>query len=583
MNRGLAWLARQWRAALRRARPLLAVSPLTRTFFVRFFENDLTGGTSDLRSSFFWMIAFFGTPGALIPVIMSVNWEGAVIVGGTELLRVVSRADKVLYLGLAMISSGLISAGVWSSVLLDRRDSLVLGTLPLTGARIVRAKLTALAIYVALMAFGIHTASALTYGFILSTHNTFAFLLTGIAAHMTAACAAAAFVMFGVAAFQGLFFAALGPRWFFVVSTWLQSLVMAVAIVGLLALPTISGSTVDTLAGSGPDVRPWILYTPPLWFLGIYESVLGTSDENLHTLATIAVAALGSVCLVTFVSYPMAYRRLVATVVELPKMSGRQGWAARAVEAVVVAASRRGATRAASQFYTTAIRRSATHRLAMAVTVGVTAAVMAPTILEWAPRFATMPPSAPVSLLGLPLQAMFLLLVGLRVSASLPADLPSRWMLDSIGASPTKLRSGLWRSMFVAAVVPVALAVFVIYGRIWGMGVSPIHALLCVTVGATLVEMLLWGFDGMPCAKPWRPEHANLRKWWPAYLGLFALVGVGVPAIERMCFDEDTGFVALFATIVGVGLVLRVTHLRRRIIPDENVDEPPAVQILNLD
>ena len=577
------WLARVWGVVVDRARAVSDANPLVRTFLLRFYENDLTGGSSDLRSSFFWTIAFFGAPGALIPVMMSFDWEGVVMGQGLEMLRVVSRADKVLYLGLAMISSGVISASTWSSLLLDRRDCLVLGILPVPGPRIVRAKLAALCIYVAIMAVGIHTVASFSYGFVLGARNTLSFLLAGIVAHMVASCAAAAFVMFAVAALQGVFFAAFGPRRFAIVSTWLHSLVVMVTLVGLLMLPAVTSSVVDTLAGTGRHVQPWILYTPPLWFLGIYESVIGTGDQQLHALAAVGVLALGVVCLLTFVAYPLAYRRLVAAVAEMPKTSDRRGWAGRAVEAVVVAASVKSATRAASQFYLTAFRRSGTHKLAVAVTLGVTAAVTAPTVVQWAPQIGAMPASAPIVLLGLPFQALLFLIAGLRVSASLPVDLRSGWMLDSIGASPAVMRAGVWRSMFVAAVVPVAVVVGLTYGHFWGIRFGLIHALLCVAIGATLIEMSLWGFDGMPCTRPWRPERANLRKWWPAYLCLFALVSTGVPAIERLCLEEGEGLVALFTTIAAIGILLRITHRRRTVVPEDEMDEPATVQVLNLD
>jgi hypothetical protein len=40
---------------------------LIRLFVARFFENDFTGGGGDLRSSFFWLIAFLAPIGLLLP------------------------------------------------------------------------------------------------------------------------------------------------------------------------------------------------------------------------------------------------------------------------------------------------------------------------------------------------------------------------------------------------------------------------------------------------------------------------------------------------------------------------------------
>jgi len=330
-------------------------------------------------------------------------------------------------------------------------------------------------------------------------------------------------------------------------------------------------------------VHPWILWTPPVWFLGVYEVVLGTSDPSLIRLSITAVAALIGATLLTIVMYPIAYRRLVSTVAEMPDPSARHGWAGRIVQLVVSAVSRDSVMRASSQFFLTAIRRSTRHRLTVAVAVGVAAALVSPTLFRWAPQLTSLPGAPTIELLALPIETMLLVLVGLRIAAALPADLSSGWMLDSIGARSSAMRSGLWRTMFVAAVVPVSLVAALVYRQAWGDRTALMHAALCLVLGAVLIEMMLWGFASMPCSRPWHPEHANVRKWWPAYLALFLFITGGLPRIEQMCFEEQTGFTALVGIIAATGVVLRVSHRRRRIMPDEDVSEPSHVQVLNLD
>jgi hypothetical protein len=489
----------------------------------------------------------------------------------------------VFYLGFAMVASGLISAVTWSSLLLDRRDSLVLGVLPVSGRRIVRAKLTALCGYIVAVAIGTHALAAVSFGFFLASRNTLSFTAAGIVAHLVAACGASACVLLAVVAVQGVLFAALGPRRFTAVSPWLQSIVVAVMLIGMVLLPLVSTSTVDTLAGSGNAVRPWILETPPLWFLGLYEVVLGTSDPALRQLSLRAIGALASAGLLTMVVYPVAYRRLVSNVVEMSASSARHGWAARAIEWVVGLVSRDSVTRASSQFFLMAIRRSTRHRLTVAMAMGVTIAMISPTLFRWMPRLTTLPDVPSIDLLALPLEVILFLLVGLRVAAALPADLDAGWMPNSIGARTAPLRAGLWRTMFVAVVVPVSLATALIYWRVWGDRWALMHTTMCVVLGAVLIEALVWGFDGLPCGRRWQPEEANVRKWWPGYLGLFLFITGGLPWIEQRYFEDRTGFTALIGILASIAIVLRITHRRRRVLPEIDMDEPAAVQVLNLD
>jgi hypothetical protein len=248
----------------------------------------------------------------------------------------------------------------------------------------------------------------------------------------------------------------------------------------------------------------------------------------------------------------------------------------------VACVSRDPRTRASSQFLLTAVRRNARHRLAMALAVGATVAFLSPVLFRWAPRLADLPATPGVDLLALPFEAMLVVLIGLRIAAALPADLNSNWVIDSIGAPAAPLRSGLWRTMYVTAVIPISLAAAALAWSAWGLQLACVQALIGLVFGSVLIEGLLWGFDALPCSRPWRPEHAGLRKWWPGYLALFLFITGGLPALERLSLDRPAALAALVGALGLTWLALRVTHRRRQIMPSEDFDEPGDVQVLNL-
>src|SRR6187397_2190957 len=119
--------------AIPRPRRGRQIRALTRAFIARFFENELTSGTNDLRASFFWMVAVLAPVGIFMPWLMVFSFQQIYYNGGPELVRAMSQADKTLYLGYGMVTSGAVAVVVWNSVLIDRRDALVLGTLPVSG------------------------------------------------------------------------------------------------------------------------------------------------------------------------------------------------------------------------------------------------------------------------------------------------------------------------------------------------------------------------------------------------------------------------------------------------------------------
>src|SRR6187399_977657 len=139
--------------SLTRPTRLDQVRALVPAFFSRFFETEMTAGTTDLRASIFYLIAFLAAPGFAAPLLIGLassptiegpagwGWNMVATHQGVEALRALSLADKTTYIGCSMAAAGLISAVVWNSLLTDRRDALVLGVFPMSAPTIVLSKL----------------------------------------------------------------------------------------------------------------------------------------------------------------------------------------------------------------------------------------------------------------------------------------------------------------------------------------------------------------------------------------------------------------------------------------------------------
>jgi hypothetical protein len=139
---------------------------LARAFLFRFFENEITAGSSDLRSSFFWLLSILVPPGMFLQVMALMKWSLANFVYGAEGVRRVAWMDKTMYIGFSMIAAGAVGTIVWNALVVDRRDTLVLGVQPLRGRTIVIAKLLALGTR-AIFIGGMHTISSFEYGMLL--------------------------------------------------------------------------------------------------------------------------------------------------------------------------------------------------------------------------------------------------------------------------------------------------------------------------------------------------------------------------------------------------------------------------------
>ena len=98
-----------------RPHPRDQIRALTRAFLARFFENEITTGTDDLKTSFFWLLSFLAVPGFFMPLMMGYKWQMIALVHGPEALRLLTRGDKALYIGFVMVATAAVTAIAWNS------------------------------------------------------------------------------------------------------------------------------------------------------------------------------------------------------------------------------------------------------------------------------------------------------------------------------------------------------------------------------------------------------------------------------------------------------------------------------------
>jgi len=134
---------------------------LTPVFLGRFFESESSGGTTDITHAFIWLVAVLATPGIFLPLYHTESrWALIAARDGVAQARLSALADKMLYLDLTLVALGILSAIVWHTLVVNRRDALVLNGLPIRPRTIVTAKLAALGIYASVISVGMHGIAA---------------------------------------------------------------------------------------------------------------------------------------------------------------------------------------------------------------------------------------------------------------------------------------------------------------------------------------------------------------------------------------------------------------------------------------
>ncbi|MEZ5315818.1 MAG: hypothetical protein R2752_00295 [Vicinamibacterales bacterium] len=571
--------------------------PLTRAFLARLFETEIVAGSHDVKAWFIWLMSALAAPGFVLPILL-LGWDWGTLGRrfGPDLLDQVAWPDKLLYVGLAIVATGLVAALTWGSLLIDRRDALILGTLPIRPGAIIRAKLTSLALYVLAVATGMHVLASLTFGTLLGA-NRLAPVGRGIVAHFVASGLASVFVLVSATAAQSLVALAGGPRVLARASAWMQAALVASLLLLMTALPAIGRAVHDELGGARArqvmlelraepgwpaDVQatatlsPWLMRLPPVWFLGVYETVRGTHIQAFRDAARrggIAVAALAAF---TLFALPLASRRIMTAAVEEAGGGARTGRTVPVSERMVRLQDPRPQPRGLAQLLVLTSARVARHRLVVAAAAGLAMAWSVPALLTGGGRVAG---GVSVAAAALPFALTAIGAVALRVAAAIPSDLRAGWVLaglDVAAEAPGRaLRRALW-TLVVAPVAIVACGAFVVTGR---AAIVPSFLALAAATGLLLVEALLIGYQGLPCAHPWQSERPVVRTWW-AVIGAGLLVSLVVPG---RALAGGAGFVAA----VPIGLLALLTRAASRRVPAREPAEfathEPSFRLLGLD
>jgi hypothetical protein len=247
------------------------VRELRRLFFRRFFDNDVLAPNGEGDDKIGIVYAALAVPGLLVTAPLMVKYMSPHISAGRRMTMALD--DKLLFLTVSMLVMAIVALAIWDALALDARDVAVLGSLPLTRATVVRSKLEAIALYAAAVAAALNTIPSVLFPLVLLGPLDIGVLrLAGlVAAHTLVTAAAGAFGFFGVFACRQLLAIAVPHRFARTVSLWAQGTLLVVAVTALLLSP--GGPRASTRLD---DARGGALSaTPPVWFLGVYETVTG--------------------------------------------------------------------------------------------------------------------------------------------------------------------------------------------------------------------------------------------------------------------------------------------------------------------
>jgi hypothetical protein len=513
---------------------------LAEHFFRRFFENEFISQGSEARLTVVNALALLALP-PIFYTLFQVDTYANIWWNFPWQYPTVSLIDHFRLVTFSMVITGFIAILEWDALFPDRRDYANLAPLPLHAVQIFAAKITALLLFLSLFIVDVGGIPTLLYPLVETTgirghHVSFLRLCGMIGAHGVAIFSASAFSFLLFVALQGLLVNLLSPRTFKKVSLYVQVLGMIALLLLLFSLPIIS-----TLLPTWQQARSaQFFWLPPLWFMGLYQTLLGSDVPAFHSLGWISVMALGLVTLACAAGYILNYKRHMQRALEANEAdpagpSWLTGAAVRLMNRLVL---RKPLERATFYFVTRTIARSTKHRLYFATYVGVGLALALFGILELLVHSAQDDFMVVISrpneaLLTIPLIMSFFVLSGMRIVFTVPAELRANWVFQMAeDENRVDCLSGVRKAMVAASVITLA-SLFPLYAVLWGCAPAFMHLVFSLVLSLILVELLLLNFRKIPFTCSFPSGKANVTVLGFFYWFAFTTYAYTMATFER--------------------------------------------------
>jgi hypothetical protein len=500
---------------------------LTRHFFRRFFENDLISPSGDAHVGLSHVVGAFFTPGLLVVILVMLKYA----LVRTTWQHVIDLAfdDVLLYVALSMIVLGIAATITWDAFFLEARDHFILGVLPVGHRVLATAKLCALGVFLAIFVCAANLVpTALVPILMLQRAYDVTFLnhfLRLTAAHGAATLLSGAWMVLAIVALRGVAALILPAGVFRRVGPFVQGGLILALLAWFVSLPQFlqAGRAMFDAGGWVRDA------SPPMWFLGLYETVVGQPQPVYHALGRTALAATGGTALLVavLVFVVPAGRRADAQASAVALSGGGRAaarWLRRGGGLFVV----RPLGRATFDFTLAGLRRSATHRIYLAAAVGAALAWSFSgffwTYTQSGIDGLHQPDSATLAMQ--PIVVLFLT-AAVRFAVTVPLTLPANWLFRVTEGSPvSQYHAGARAAAIVVGLTTVA-ALVPAHAALWTADVVAYHALVGVLYVLFVVELMYSAHTKVPFTAAYVSGSIKLKSRWLLYMfGASALTGI---------------------------------------------------------
>ena len=524
---------------------------LVRHFFERFFAHEMASSEGDSRTRLLQVACALGLPNFVVTLYLYTPYHlpHAVRPYWAQV------SDHYFYVLYSFVAMGLLTLFEWDLFFPDLLDLCVLSHLPVRSGRTFRARVTAIAM---LIAIAVGTSNVLAF-IVLPAAVDPPSLFRFWAAHSLAVTSAGVTGATFFLALEGVLLGLLGDRLFRKVALAIQGVSVAALLAALFSFPAASRFLPDLTSSSA--ARGF----PPFWFLGLYQTVLGGAASSeiapLHALARLGFAATVSCAALAAVSYPLAWLRRTRSLVEgAARKSAHNAVAAPFYGVLHLTAARQPATRAVWHFISQNLLRVPRYRMVLVMVGGAGAALVFASVarIGIASHRLFFAFSADGLRAAVPIVA-FWTVSGLRSTFLAPADQRGRWIFRATAGKasvPHIAAARRWTLtcslvLTLAAVLCIALADprFLLTPRFIAG-----QLLVAVALSVLLTDAFFLNVKSIPFTGAKPNAAANFALLLIPYVGFF-------PAIVMFTVALEPQFKATWSRLAWVAAICLAAHL----------------------
>ncbi len=512
---------------------------LLRHFIRRFFDSEFIISRGQIVAVLCGTVPVFAQWFFLLIGPLKHKYDSLSQMPSPALYREALRSDELWLITLMMSAIGLLTAIKWQALFPDSRDYHALGTLPLRPSRIFAAKFGALLL--------VATATLVVVNFLpciafpaLSGGRWAAQPHIGarVLAHAGASFAASAFAFFALAALQGLLLNVLQPRAFGRITGYVQGLLVAMLLGASILSFSIQPKVTNVV--TQPEWSTWL---PPVWFLGLYESLAREPDSSANLLAGRAIQSLLVAVALAVITYVLSYRRHQTLLIEGASGRARESRWSRAMVRLL---ARKPREQAIAGFMLDTAARSRHHRMILMAYGGIGFALLL-TGIEGIGKVVVPDRTLLADFVYYHMLALLLLLISTRHVFSLPTELKANWIFQITEASGREeWFAGLdrlvlfWGSLLLLA-VPAPLEFRLLGPR------AAADMILFAALGLLAYEFAFASWDKLPFTCSYLPNAVPV--WM--ILAFFGLAGV-FALLSTVLMDVLTNPLHYVLTLAGV-------------------------------